>query len=199
MSDKPENQPVSQPPEPEKAPLSDKKKRALLNYMSILFCAAFILVLLSFLIQLRDSNSTISQLSQTSTNAMTNAQRLQEENSTLITEADEMKKQITSLEEERGALQDQVASLEAERDDLQSQLDEQQQAQEEELSELKTQLEEAQQSAEAYQLLAELLNTESLEEQKALLTKLEPLKSVLDSSSQKIYEEILQEVQKSEE
>ena len=198
MSDKPENQPVSQPPEPEKAPLSDKKKRALLNYMCILFCAAFILVLLSFLIQLRDSNSTITQLSQTSTNAMTNAQRLQEENSTLITEADEMKKQITSLEEERGALQDQVASLEAERDDLQSQLDEQQ-AQEEEFSELKTQLEEAQQSAEAYQLLAELLNTESLEEQKALLTKLEPLKSVLDSSSQKIYEEILQEVQKSEE
>ena len=35
-------------------PLPEKKRRALLTYMSILFCAAFILVLMSFLIQLRD-------------------------------------------------------------------------------------------------------------------------------------------------
>ena len=45
--------------EEELSPLSDKKKNALVRYMAILFGVAFLLVLLSFLIQLRDSRETI--------------------------------------------------------------------------------------------------------------------------------------------
>ena len=34
-------------------PLSEKRKAALLRYMAVLFCAAFILVLISLILQMR--------------------------------------------------------------------------------------------------------------------------------------------------
>ena len=58
----PESAPASAP-EPHRAGLPDQKKNALLRYMAILFGVAFLLVLLSFLIQMRDSRETISDLS----------------------------------------------------------------------------------------------------------------------------------------
>ena len=51
-------------PEPHRTGLPDQKKNALLRYMAILFGVAFLLVLLSFLIQMRDSRETISDLSE---------------------------------------------------------------------------------------------------------------------------------------
>ena len=53
--------------------LSEKKKNALLRYMAVLFGVAFLLVLLSFLIQMRDSQQTISELNLSTTNALRNA------------------------------------------------------------------------------------------------------------------------------
>ena len=59
-----------EPPDPQDKPpeskprsgLSEKRKRALINYMAILFAVAFLLVALSLGIQYRDSQATISQL-----------------------------------------------------------------------------------------------------------------------------------------
>lgn len=86
------------------APLSDARKAALLRYMAILFAVAFLLVLLSLILQTHSSKSTISELSAASTSALDNAVKLQEQN--------------RALQEEKQALEDT-------RDELQKKLDEQ--------------------------------------------------------------------------
>ena len=74
-----QNQEHAQPP----APLSDARKAALLRYMAILFAVAFLLVLLSLILQTHSSKSTISELRAASTSALDNAVKLQEENRAL--------------------------------------------------------------------------------------------------------------------
>lgn len=85
---------IEEQPEPavpqEKAPeskprsgLSEKRKRALINYMAILFAVAFLLVALSLAIQYRDSQATISQLGANARSAMDKAETLQDENQKL--------------------------------------------------------------------------------------------------------------------
>ncbi len=80
--------------------LSDQKKNALLRYMAILFGLAFLLVLLSFLIQMRDSRETISDLSQSNASALQNAGKLQDDNMSLLLENEELRERIASLETE---------------------------------------------------------------------------------------------------
>ena len=43
-------------------PLDDRKKTALLRYIAIMFAVAFLLVLSSLLMQMRDSRQIISEL-----------------------------------------------------------------------------------------------------------------------------------------
>ena len=100
-----QNQEPAQPP----APLSDARKAALLRYMAILFAVAFVLVLLSLILQTHSSKSTISELSAASTSALDNAVKLQEEN--------------RALQEENRALQEEQ-QLQDELDELQKKLDE---------------------------------------------------------------------------
>lgn len=107
------------PQEPERAPLSVGKRNALLRYMAILFGVAFLLVLLSFLIQMRDSRETISDLSASKTNALENALRLQEENQSLTVANGELTDQVAQLEAEAKA---QAETAEAAMADLESQL-----------------------------------------------------------------------------
>ena len=64
-------------------PLSEKRKAALLRYMTILFSAAFILVLISLILQMHSSQAKISELNAASTSALSNAEALQEENRNL--------------------------------------------------------------------------------------------------------------------
>ena len=51
-------------------PLSEKRKAALLRYMTILFSAAFVLVLISLILQMHSSEAKISELNAASTSAM---------------------------------------------------------------------------------------------------------------------------------
>ena len=81
-----QNQEPAQPP----APLSDARKAALLRYMAILFAVAFLLVLLSLILQTHSSKSTISELSAASTSALDNAVKLQEQNRTIRTQLSEL-------------------------------------------------------------------------------------------------------------
>jgi len=94
----PETAPVPEP-EPERSPISEKKKNALLRYMAILFGVAFLLVLLSFLIQMRDSRQQISVLNQSNASALQNAGKLQSENEALTEQNAQLQSQIDSLTE----------------------------------------------------------------------------------------------------
>ena len=58
--------------------------------MAILFAVAFVLVLLSLILQTHSSKSTISELSAASTSALDNAVKLQEQNRTLQEEQQQL-------------------------------------------------------------------------------------------------------------
>ena len=105
MDEEKKNQ--NQEPAQPRAPLSDARKAALLRYMAILFAVAFLLVLLSLILQTHSSKSTISELSAASTSALDNAVKLQEE-------LDELQKKL----DEETALNEQLlaASQDEEKD-----------------------------------------------------------------------------------
>ena len=88
------------PEQPEKPPISEKKRTALLRYMAVLFGVAFLLVLLSFLIQIRDSRETISDLNKSNASALQNAVQLQEQNQALTTAKEELTLQLEDTKED---------------------------------------------------------------------------------------------------
>lgn len=84
--------------EENKTPLDEKKKTALLRYILILFAAAFLIVLLSMLSQMRNSMDTISQLNQSSTNALQKAEQLQQTNRQLEEENEQLRQELAELQ-----------------------------------------------------------------------------------------------------
>lgn len=76
------------------AHVSSNKRTALLRYLAILFAVAFALVLLSYLIQVFNSQNTISQLNATSASALQNAERLQDTNRELTEENERLEKEL---------------------------------------------------------------------------------------------------------
>lgn len=92
----------------EEPQMSSAKRTALLRYMAILFAVAFLLVLLSYLIQVFNSRDTISQLNATSASALQNAERLQETNREL---SQENKKLRDELNDARTATQEYQESV----------------------------------------------------------------------------------------
>ena len=119
----PESAPASAP-EPHRAGLPDQKKNALLRYMAILFGVAFLLVLLSFLIQMRDSRETISDLSESKASALQNALVLQDENQALTEENDQLRTQLEAAQQQLKDAEEQAARDAAEIEELQTQLSE---------------------------------------------------------------------------
>lgn len=84
--------------------LSEKRKAALLRYMAILFAMAFLLVAASLVMQMHDSRTTISELNETSSSALSNAEQLQEQNR-------ELQEKTQALEDENDALQTELDEL----------------------------------------------------------------------------------------
>ena len=108
MDEEKKTTPAEQPQPP--APLSDARKAALLRYMAILFAVAFLLVLLSLILQTHSSKSTISELSAASTSALDNAVKLQEQNRTLQ-EKQQLEDELDAVQkklDEETALNDQL-------------------------------------------------------------------------------------------
>lgn len=164
--------------------LDDKKKNALLRYITILFAVAFLFVLFSMLLQMRDSQTTISELNKSSASALQNAEQLQE-NNRLLQESNE------ALQEEIDALNAQLEELQAEQpaEDqtaLIAQLE-----QEVETAKGKTQ--------EAYEqlLLAMELQTPGSQEGNVAFSKaldnLESLKEYLGETGRSVYNRLLQQ------
>ena len=117
-------QPAPADPAKDRAPISDEKRTALLRYMAILFGVAFLLVLLTFLIQLRDSKQTISELNKSNASALQNAGKLQDENqalsaanATLEVQVEDLEAQVEDLEESKERLKKTQSQLEQELED----------------------------------------------------------------------------------
>lgn len=93
-----------------------QKPHSVMSYLAILFAAAFLLMLLSFLMQQRANNRTIEGLKQ-SVSAMESLTVLQEEKTAMETQRNALEKQaaelagqIESLEAENQQLSDDLAS-----------------------------------------------------------------------------------------
>ena len=103
---KPENE-----PEKFQSPVPSQKRTALLRYIEVLFAAAFMLVILSLLFQLRDSNLTISQVAQSSATTLAKADSLQENNRELREQLAEAQNAAAELQERRLALEEENRTL----------------------------------------------------------------------------------------
>ena len=99
MDEKKQPQPEDSGAQKTAKPLSEKRKAALLRYMAVLFCAAFILVLISLILQMHSSEAKISELNAASTSALSNAEALQTENRTLQDEKIALEKKNEELQE----------------------------------------------------------------------------------------------------
>lgn len=157
---------------------SQEKRTALLRYMAILFAVAFAVVLLSYLIQASNSQSTIDQLNATSTSALQNAAQLQETNWALTQEIDRLNEELDNA---TVAIMEYQESAEAEKKSAYQEGVE------------KGREEGAAQTRKAYTLIAQALETEKPETLKKILDELEPIKSNLSQELQKEYDNILQQ------
>ena len=119
-------QPPAPPEEKRQPPLSDAKKNALLRYMTVLFAVAFLLVLLSLILQKNSSQEQIGALNESNASALTRAEHLQTQNRDLQDEVASLKQeledaqaQITGQSGELDALRDEYDALEREADAVQ--------------------------------------------------------------------------------
>ena len=171
MDEKKTPQPEQAAPETGK-PLSEKRKSALLRYMAVLFCAAFILVLISLILQTHSSKAKISELNAASTSALSNAEALQNENR---------------------ALQDDKIALEKENEELQAKIDEAAQSEEESqaaenemIKSLRTELD---RTKEAYEALLEAKACETREGNVTFSRAMQTLERLKDYLGQTALEE----------
>ncbi|MBQ7567001.1 MAG: hypothetical protein IJT18_07760 [Oscillospiraceae bacterium] len=91
-------------PAPVQEPVPAGKRSALLRYMAILFIVAFILVVISLIMQINSSNDTISDLSSASTGALARAEELQQEVIDLRAQLDAANEEIDALTAEKEEL-----------------------------------------------------------------------------------------------
>lgn len=182
-----EKKPVDQPTQA-------KRQRALLLYLGVLFFAAFVLVLLSFFSQLRDNRTTISELAQTSTSALSNAQRLQEDNTALHQQVDELQAQmdaerenhekaVTALSDELSAAENRVAMLEKSSADQQAAFNQQSE-------ELAKQNQQTLDKLGAYQLLARAQTETDPAAREELLAQLKDVEKLLDEHAMVILQQL---------
>ena len=105
---------------PESGGIPPKKKAALLRYLAILFGVAFLLVLLSLFIQMRDSRETISDMAEDKESVLQKVLTLQEQTETLNAENKDLSDRLAGAEARADAAEktvseqkDEIAALEA--------------------------------------------------------------------------------------
>ena len=92
------NQSPSSENNPTDIPIPGERKASLVRYLAVLFAIAFMLILLTYFIQVRDSHDTISELSQTNASALQNAEKLQNENRAMREENIRLAEELESKE-----------------------------------------------------------------------------------------------------
>lgn len=171
-----------------------KRQRALLLYLGVLFFAAFVLVLLSFFAQLRDNRTTISELAQTSTSALSNAQRLQEDNNALHQQVDELTAQMEAERENHEkalqALSDELAAAENRVANLEKSSSDQQAAFNQQSEELAKQNQQTLDKLNAYLLLSRAQTETDPEARQALLQQLSSMEKLLDEHAMVLLQQL---------
>ena len=184
---------------PAEQPLSPQRKTAMLRYMAVLFAVAFLLVAVSLAIQMRNSRSEISQLNQTSSSALQNAEKLQNQNRELqndrvelLAEKAELQKALTQARSDYAGLdallqtvKSDLAASEKAAADQQAQLEQQKQ----ELAQ------ETERTKEAYDALVFVLSCQQPEGNVTYLRAMETLKTLkkyLSDDALAAYEALLQ-------
>lgn len=101
MSSHPDTQDSLEPEHLQHAAEHEKprNRNSVMGYLLILFAAAFLLLLLSYLMQQRNSAETISSLKE-SVSAMQSVQDMMEQNEKLEEQVAELEKQVSTLQEE---------------------------------------------------------------------------------------------------
>ena len=186
----------NQNPQSEKAGLDEKKRTALLRYVAVMFAVAFVFVLLSMLSQMRDSESTISELNQSSTSALQKAEALQVNNQELEKENAYLTGRLEELENQLEQTQKELK--EAEQKLEQAEID--YEALEQEMEQLLEEAEEEQASiVTAYEQLLELQKTVTPgiqagnEKAQTLLSELKQNLEYLGDYALEIYENLTKE------
>lgn len=120
-----EKQPLSPAPEPEQKPESQKKpehshkhrQKSVFQYITILFAAAFVLLLYTFMMERRQndilqqqSNDKLNQLQQQSISAVQSLDNLYKENEELKQSVDYLQEQVAQLEQEKLKLDQDLAA-----------------------------------------------------------------------------------------
>lgn len=86
--------------EEKKEGVSTEKRVALLRYLEILFLVAFALVVISLILQMRSTNTTISNLTEASESMLSRAETLQEENRELQETIAELTQEVNTAKAE---------------------------------------------------------------------------------------------------
>ena len=120
-----EKQPLSPAPEQESKPEPEKKpehshkhrQKSVFQYITILFAAAFVLLLYTFMMERRQndilqqqSNDKLNQLQQQSISAVQSLDNLYQENEYLKQSMDHLETQISNLEQEKQQLEQDLAA-----------------------------------------------------------------------------------------
>lgn len=171
--------------------LDEKRKTALLRYMGILFGVAFLLVLLSSLIQMRNSRLTISELNQASNSALQNAEALQTMNRELVDQNAALIAENTELEQQRDDAQELSDQRKAQMDELGNQLERVESLHQQQLEQLDKQLA-------AAKTLAKAQYAQANEDEEGFQTAMQQLKDLaeyLEEEGKAIYQSLLTEKQ----
>ncbi len=164
-----------------------RTKNALLRYVAVLFAVAFLLVLLSYLVQMRNMNTTVSELNQTSSSALTNAQMLQSMNQQLMEENEALRAEVDSLEQQLDLAEDTLTQQQTEAADTAEALQQELAALESAMSDAEAQHAD---TLSAYELLskaASATNANDLVALRSYMAELEPSAKLLGSQATRLY------------
>lgn len=104
------------------------KKVSVMGYLTILFAAAFLLLLLSYFMQQRANEQAISGLEATSNNAFDSINNLIAEKDALSGQVEDLEGQVAGLQAELEEVQGQLSDAQAEAEDAQTAQDSAQKA-----------------------------------------------------------------------
>ena len=96
----------------------EKRQRSVVHYIAILFAAAFVLMLLTYLMDQRQNEAVVNSLNQSLTDLQTSLsdrsslQDIYEDNLALIDQVDQLEDQVAQLQQERDSLSAQLSSQE---------------------------------------------------------------------------------------
>ncbi len=186
------------PPVPEKKQSQANRNQAFIRYMAILFGVAFIFVLISMFIYLRDSRETISELNQNASTALSRAEKLQEDYRTATEKNQELSLMVQQLQTDLEEAQEQAALSVQEKDESIAALEKELET----LTQGKTQAESDKKTlSEAYELLCQgqiALNEERYEDCKTIMDKLTTQKDKLGKDASLLMEAILEALKEQE-